>query len=97
LISAARRGQREAKAAVGEVCAKIAGNPFIFRTDVKSYYASIDHGILLAQIRNDWPRLLWRHFKNVCFGFMSEMRRQRGSGGAWRAMFGAGSSGRLEG
>ena len=43
---------RGAKAAVRFVCNHLAGNPFVFRTDVKSYYyASIDHAVLLAQLR----------------------------------------------
>ena len=64
-LRCAREGKDHgAKAAVRAVCAALAGNPFVFRTDVKSakaksvlrsflnsYYASIDHGILLAQLR----------------------------------------------
>ena len=50
----ARRGERGAKAAVRAVCAGMAGNPFVFRTDVKSYYASIDHAFPLARCGKTW-------------------------------------------
>lgn len=43
--------KRGAKAAVRAVCGSLAGNAFVFRTDVKSYYASIDHDILFDQLR----------------------------------------------
>ncbi len=39
------------KAAVREVSQHLGENKFVFRTDVKKYYASIDHGILLALVR----------------------------------------------
>ena len=42
---------RGAKAAVRDVVDHLPGNPFVFRTDVKSYYASIHHDVLMAQIR----------------------------------------------
>ena len=44
--------KRGSKAAVRALCDNLADNPFVFRTDVKSYYASIDHGLLLAQLRD---------------------------------------------
>ena len=43
----ARRG---AKAAVRNIVDHLRGNPFVFRTDVKSYYASIDHDVLMGQL-----------------------------------------------
>ena len=43
-------GRGGAKAAIRYVVARLPENPFVFRTDVKSYYASIDHDILLAQL-----------------------------------------------
>lgn len=36
------------KAAVCEVAGEVGNYPFVFRTDVKSYYASIDHDVLLS-------------------------------------------------
>ncbi len=48
-------GRGGAKAAVRFVNEHIADNPFVFRTDVKSYYASIDHDILLALLAEDVP------------------------------------------
>lgn len=43
--------KRGAKAAVRYICAQLPANPFVFRSDVKSYYASIDHTVLLALVR----------------------------------------------
>jgi len=42
---------RGAKAAVRDVVDHLPGNPFAFRTDVKCYYASTDHDVLMAQLR----------------------------------------------
>jgi hypothetical protein len=39
------------KAAVREVAAHLDANEFVFRTDVKGYYASIDHGILIRLVK----------------------------------------------
>jgi retron-type reverse transcriptase len=33
----------------------LAANAFVFRTDVKSYYASIDHDLLLAMLERHVP------------------------------------------
>ncbi len=41
------KGHGGAKAAVRQVMAKLADNRFVLKTDVKSYYASIDHHLLL--------------------------------------------------
>ena len=43
--------KRGAKAAIREVCGHLKENTFVFRTDVKCYYASIDHNLLLEQLR----------------------------------------------
>jgi RNA-directed DNA polymerase len=48
-------GRGGAKAAVRFVDEHLADNTFVFRTDVKSYYASIDHDILLAALEDDVP------------------------------------------
>ena len=48
-------GRGGAKAAVREVAVALPDNRFVFRTDVKSYYASIDHDCLLAQVRRLVP------------------------------------------
>lgn len=45
-------GNGGAKAAVRFVLNKLPENKFVFRTDVKSYYASISHDILLSQLKN---------------------------------------------
>ncbi len=44
------KGHGGAKHAVREVRENLADNRFVFRTDVKSYYASIDHLLLLDQL-----------------------------------------------
>jgi hypothetical protein len=43
------------KAAVREVAAHLEENTFVFRTDVKGYYASINHEILLELVRQFVP------------------------------------------
>src|SRR5271157_272397 len=48
-------GRGGAKAAVRFVDAQRADNTFVFRTDVKSYYASIDHDILLTMLERHVP------------------------------------------
>ncbi len=48
-------GRGGAKAAVRFIDAHRGDNPFVFRTDVKSYYASIDHDILLAILDRHVP------------------------------------------
>ena len=44
------KGHGGAKAAVRQVMAHLPTNSFVLRTDVKSYYASIDHFLLLDQL-----------------------------------------------
>src|ERR1017187_3547436 len=55
---AGKNGQkRGAKAAVRHICRRLPPNQFLFRSDVKSYYASIDHAVLLTLVRDridDW-------------------------------------------
>ena len=46
------KGHGGAKAAVRRVLANLASNDFVMRTDVKAYYASIDHHLLLDQLAN---------------------------------------------
>jgi len=43
-------GHGGAKGAVRDVVQNLSGNPFVFQTDVKSYYASIDHAVLLELV-----------------------------------------------
>ena len=43
--------KRGAKAAVRHICSRLASNQFVFRSDVKNYYASIDHAVLLGLVR----------------------------------------------
>lgn len=44
------KGHGGAKAAVRQVLAELAANRFVLRTDVKSYYASIDHVLLMDRL-----------------------------------------------
>jgi len=44
------KGHGGAKAAVRQVMAALATNRFVMRSDVKSYYASIDHFLLLDRL-----------------------------------------------
>lgn len=44
------KGNGGAKAAVRQVSAALPGNRFVLRTDVKSYYASIDHALLMDRL-----------------------------------------------
>ncbi len=44
------RGHGGAKAAVREIQRQLAGNVFVFRTDVESYYDSIDHDLLFDRL-----------------------------------------------
>jgi len=65
-------GNGGAKAAVREVVGKVAKNRFVFRSDVKSYYASISHDILHAQLAEhiDDPRLLdllWQYLRRTVY------------------------------
>ena len=48
-------GRGGAKAAVRFVHEHLAANTFVFRTDVKSDYASIDHDVLLAMLERHVP------------------------------------------
>jgi RNA-directed DNA polymerase len=43
--------KRGAKAAVRHICSRLPSSQFVFRSDVKSYYASIDHAVPLALLR----------------------------------------------
>jgi len=49
------QGRGGAKATVRFVHEHLAANTFVFRTDVKSYYASIDHDILLGLLEQAVP------------------------------------------
>ena len=65
-------GNGGAKAAVREVLSHLPKNKFVFRTDVKSYYASIRHDIVHAQLAEhiDDPRLLallWQYMRRSVY------------------------------
>ena len=75
-------GNGGAKAAVREVADNLPNNKFVFRTDVKSYYASIDHNVLYAQLgeRIDDRRvldLLWQYMRRTVYddGFYEDVEQ----------------------
>jgi len=65
-------GNGGAMAAVRRLCQEIPGNAFVFRSDVKSYYASIDHEILFAQLKQHVADahlldLLWQYLRRTIY------------------------------
>ncbi len=65
-------GNGGAKAAVRGVVENLSENRFVFRTDVKSYYASIDHDILQVQLREriddrQLLDLLWQYMRRTIY------------------------------
>lgn len=74
-----RQGHGGARSAVREVRAHLPINRFVLRTDVKSYYASIDHVLLmdrLAQFVRD-PIVL-----NLCGQYLKRTAERAGGFGA---------------
>ena len=64
------KGHGGAKGAVREVCRHLPDNSFVLRTDVKSYYASIDHVRLLDQLAEFIEEravlhLLWQYLRRT--------------------------------
>ena len=58
------------KGAVREVATQVSEHRFVFRTDVKGYYASIDHDLLFELIRQQVKdarvlALLWQYLKRI--------------------------------
>ncbi len=75
-------GNGGAKAAVRYVLDKLPANQFVFRTDVKSYYASINHRILFSQLQKHVhdPRLLgllWQYLRRTVYddGFYEDIEQ----------------------
>jgi len=65
-------GNGGAKAAVREVLQHLPDNPFVFRTDVKHYYASIRHEILFEQLQRRISDkrllgLLWQYLRRTVY------------------------------
>ncbi len=63
-------GNGGAKRAVRDAFDNLPENKFVFRTDVKSHYASIQHDVLLSQLQRyiDDPRLLdllWQYMRRI--------------------------------
>ncbi|MSP02238.1 MAG: reverse transcriptase, partial [Acetobacteraceae bacterium] len=70
------KGNGGAKAAVRQVSAALPANKFVFRTDVKSCYASIDHHLLLDRLA------LWvddRFILNLLYQYMNRTAERGGS------------------
>jgi RNA-directed DNA polymerase len=64
------RGHGGAKGAIRQLLAVLPQFPFVIKTDVLRYYASIDHHILLAQLAKYIPdpdilRLLWNSMRRI--------------------------------
>jgi RNA-directed DNA polymerase len=64
------RGHGGAKAAVRRVHQALAGHRHVFRTDVRSYYASIDHFKLMDQLARHFSdrqalNLLWQYMRRA--------------------------------
>ena len=64
------KGNGGAKAAVRQVSAALAANRFVLRTDVKSYYASIDHMLLVDRLAGVVPdrnilNLVWQYLRRT--------------------------------
>ena len=65
-------GHGGAKKAVRDVAANLKQNSFVFRSDVESFYASIDHDLLFAQLKEhiDEPRILdilWQYMRRTVY------------------------------
>ena len=63
-------GHGGAKAAVRAVWRQLPNHPFVFKTDIQSYYASIDHHLLLEQLAKRVKErfilnLLWQYMHRV--------------------------------
>jgi hypothetical protein len=64
------KGHGGAKATLREIWAELPAHTFVCRTDVKDYYASIDHGRLFADLMHAIPDhrvapLLWQYLRRV--------------------------------
>jgi hypothetical protein len=60
------------KTSVRQVASQLRGQRFVFRTDVLRYYASIDHDLLFAQLKQLIPdtgvlNLLWQYMRRVVY------------------------------
>jgi RNA-directed DNA polymerase len=75
-------GHGGSKAAIRAVAENLAANTFVLRTDVKSYYASIDHDLLMDQLRPLIPdgrvlALIYQYLRHVIYddGLYRDVRR----------------------
>jgi RNA-directed DNA polymerase len=78
----AGHGGSKAAAQRGAVADNLAANTFVLRTDVKSYYASIDHDLLLDQLQPLIPdrralALIYQYLRHVIYddGLYRDVRR----------------------
>lgn len=69
------KGNGGAKAAVRQVQAELKHNRFVLRTDVKSYYASIDHVLLMERLAALVPE---RAILNLCGQYMKRASEMAG-------------------
>ena len=76
------KGHGGAKAAVRHVVENLKDRPFVFRSDVKQYYASIDHEILMDQLRDKIQdkivlNLIWQYLGHTAYqdGIYRQIKR----------------------
>jgi hypothetical protein len=69
------KGHGGAKSAVRQVQAKLGANRFVLRTDVKSYYASIEHVLLMERLAR---HVHDRTILNLCGQYMKRTAEQAG-------------------
>ena len=67
--------KRGAKAALRHIFAQLQESQFVFRSDVKSYYASNDHAVLLALV---WDRIDDRRVMDLVAQCLHRSRHQPG-------------------
>ena len=76
------KGHGGAKAAVRHVVENLKDRPFVFRSDVKQYYASINHEILMDQLRDKIQdkivlNLIWQYLGHTAYqdGIYRQIKR----------------------
>jgi hypothetical protein len=71
------KGHGELKKAVGEVMKNYTRFGFFVKTDVTSYYDSIDHHTLMMKIYELPVNLIWSHLQAICYVQWQNVERAR--------------------